>query len=101
MAGLWEENNKATDDGSPVRTMTIITTQANETMSSLHHRMPVLLSGGDFETWLDPAFKDVDRLKELLVPAAEDYLSLTPVSKRVNSPRHDDAACVQPVVLDT
>ncbi len=97
MAGLWEENRKVTDDGTPVRTFTIITTSANQMMSSLHDRMPVILNENDFDRWLDPGFRDTQALKQLLVPAADDLLRMTAVSKRVNSPRHDDMECVAPV----
>jgi len=36
---------------------------------------------------------DVTRL---LVPAREDLLIATPVSRHVNSVKHDDAACLAP-----
>ena len=98
MAGLWEENSKVSEDGTPIRTFTIITTSANQLMSKLHDRMPVLLDPNDFDRWLDPGFRDVQELKQLLVPAADDLLTMTAVSRRVNSPRHDDIECVVPVV---
>lgn len=97
MAGLWEENRKVSEDGTPIRTVTIITTSANEPMSELHDRMPVLLESEHFDRWLDPGFRDTEKLKQLLAPAADDRLKMTPVSRRVNSPKHDDAQCVEPV----
>lgn len=97
MAGLWEENRKVSDDGSTIRTCTIITTSANRKTSTLHDRMPVLLDREDHDRWLDPGFRDVQELKGLLVPAAEELLDMTPVSHRVNSPKYDDEACVQPL----
>ena len=97
MAGIWEENDKITEDGTPIRTFTIITTSANELMSQLHDRMPVLLDTNEFDRWLDPGYHDVQQLKQLLVPAADDLLAMTPVSKRVNNPRNDDIECIAPV----
>jgi len=97
MAGLWEENSKVAEDGTPVRTFTIITTSANKMMSQLHDRMPVLLNVDDFDRWLDPGYRDVDELKQLLVPVADDALHMTAVSRHVNSPRNDDAECVAPI----
>ncbi len=97
MAGIWEENSKIAEDDTPIHTFTIITTSANKLMSQLHDRMPVLLDANDFERWLDPGFRDVQQLKQLLVPAADDLLRMTAVSKRVNSPRNDDIECVTPV----
>jgi hypothetical protein len=33
----------------------------------------------------------------MLDPAPEDLLQLTPVSRHVNHPRHDDPQCVAPL----
>lgn len=51
-AGLW---SRAMIDGSEFDTFTILTTAANDLMSDLHHRMPVILSPVDYAIWLDPA----------------------------------------------
>jgi hypothetical protein len=50
-----------------------------------HDRIPVLLKPSQFDDWL--AGKSG---KEVLVPAAEDFLQTWPVSKRVNSSRGHD-----------
>jgi putative SOS response-associated peptidase YedK len=52
-AGLWDEWNSP--DGGTLRTCTIITTEPNELMSTLHSRMPVILDAKDYDQWLDPA----------------------------------------------
>ena len=38
--------------GATIETFTIRTTAANATLTPIHHRMPVILSPGAFETWL-------------------------------------------------
>ncbi len=96
-AGLWEENRKASEDGSAIRTCTIITTVANETTKPVHDRMPVILDSQDRSTWIDPGFRDTKILKSLLVPMADDRLRLTAVSTHVNSPRNDDSRCIAPL----
>jgi putative SOS response-associated peptidase YedK len=101
MAGLWEENCRIAEDGTPIRTCTIITTDANQTTSKVHNRMPVILSLRDHEQWLDPGFRDTETLKALLAPAPEDLLQMTPVSRYVNSPKNDDEQCVAAVDLDS
>jgi putative SOS response-associated peptidase YedK len=54
LAGLWE-NWKDRDSGEWVRTFTIVTTEANELVSKLHDRMPVVIAPEDRERWLaDP-----------------------------------------------
>ncbi len=50
-AGIWDEWKGA--DGKPSRTFAIITRTADETVSPVHDRMPVILSGkDDFAKWL-------------------------------------------------
>src|SRR5688500_16159969 len=61
LAGLWERNGD-------LRTFTILTTEANETMQALHHRMPVILEASCRDEWLSDT--DVVSLQRLLVPAA-------------------------------
>jgi putative SOS response-associated peptidase YedK len=97
MAGLWEVNRKIADDGSAIETCTIITTSANGVTGEIHQRMPVFLDAAVHDQWLDPGYRDTEKLKELLVPAPDDCLQLTAVSRRVNSPKHDDPDCIQPL----
>jgi len=50
-AGLWDTWREM--GGSLLRTFVIITTEANELMSSVHTRMPVILKPTDYHRWLD------------------------------------------------
>ena len=75
--------------GDVVETFTILTTEANRAMRTLHRRMPVILAPEETDPWL--AGDDVP-----LGPAPENLLAMHRVSTRVNSPRHDDADCVAP-----
>lgn len=74
-AGLWERWGEG--DGL-IESCTIITTAANDAMRAIHDRMPVLLTGRDRETWLDPSPKDPATLTEMLRPYPGDDLTLTP-----------------------
>ena len=85
-AGLWE--SWKSPEG-PVRSCTIITTEVNETLQELHHRMPVILDPEDHGTWLDPGLADRDLLQSLLVPYAEGEMIWREVSKAVNNPRNE------------
>ncbi|HRY84852.1 MAG TPA: SOS response-associated peptidase [Candidatus Cloacimonadota bacterium] len=84
-------------DGSFIPSCSIITTEANQLMQPLHHRMPVLVLEQDREAWLDPQNTDARDLQSLLIPAPEDYLSLYPVSRYVNSVRNNSPACLEAV----
>jgi len=78
------------------RTFTIVTTDANELMRSVHDRMPVVLSEDAVDQWLLPK-QDADALRPLLVPAPEELLVATPVSPRVNSVKNDDPGVLEEV----
>jgi putative SOS response-associated peptidase YedK len=86
LAGLWTTNRHA-DPAGPMETCTILTTSANEFMSSIHHRMPVILPPDAWDTWLDPDVDDLDTLAALLVPASDDVLQMWPVDPAVNNVR--------------
>ncbi|SDY11809.1 SOS response-associated peptidase [Salimicrobium album] len=89
LAGLWEKwKNK---DGENVFTCTILTTEANEEMSNLHHRMPVILQRNDYDAW----FEGKEEAKNLLTPLPDGALTMYPVSKRVNTPANNDAALLE------
>ena len=55
-AGLWEAWRYP--DGEILRTFTIVTTTANQTMAELHERMPVILEPSDWPVWLGEAEGD-------------------------------------------
>jgi putative SOS response-associated peptidase YedK len=46
------ENWKDLASGEWIRTFAIITTDANELVADIHHRMPVILSRYDYVRWL-------------------------------------------------
>ena len=97
MAGLWEENTKASGDGSGVRTCTIITTSANSMTGQVHDRMPVIIESADQESWLDPTNDDTDALQELLVPAQEERLAMHPVGRAVGNVRNQGEDLIRPL----
>lgn len=100
IAGLWEENHKASESGEVLRTCTLVTTDANPSTRQIHDRMPVMVLPEDHDRWLDPAVRDRDALRSLLRPAPDELLRATAVSRHVNSPTHDDPSCVEPVEVD-
>ena len=98
LAGLWESWTDQTNEGSePVETCTILTTEANEIMEPLHHRMPVFLERDQFGFWLEPEFQDREKLESLLVPCPSDELQTFPVSAIVNKAANDLPECIKPL----
>lgn len=90
-AGLWEvwRPKDAGDDVPLLRTCTIITTGANDTVARLHDRMPVVLDARDWDRWLDRSLTDVAAVSDLLRPASDGVIAMKPASTRVNSVKNN------------
>jgi putative SOS response-associated peptidase YedK len=72
-AGLWGPW-KDPETGITLDSATVITTEPNELVADLpHHRMPAILSSGDWATWLDPA-SQAETLQAVLRPCPSDWL---------------------------
>jgi putative SOS response-associated peptidase YedK len=94
-AGLWEHWINP-DDGEVIESCTIVTTEANALMRTLHDRMPVILPAADYDRWLDPATQGMEGLKELVRPYPSDGMTAYPISAYVNNPRHEGVKCLEP-----
>jgi putative SOS response-associated peptidase YedK len=102
-AGLWEVwHDPENPDGDPLRSCVIITTEANEALSSIHDRMPVVLGPEDWDRWLDPDVEDPEKVTGLLVPAPSGDFVTWPVRPLVNSPGNEGEELIEPAddVLD-
>lgn len=95
-AGLWE---RWRNDAEIIESCAIITTEANGFVRKVHDRMPLILPEHAYSQWLDYSLREPATLRPLLKPYDASQLQAYPVSTRVNSPRIDDAACIDP--LDT
>jgi putative SOS response-associated peptidase YedK len=94
-AGLWEQWQSP--EGEEISTCTILTTNANELMLSVHDRMPVILHPEDYDLWLNPQFSASDTLKQLLQPYSPEAMTAYPVSTVVNSPQNNHPDCIVPI----
>jgi putative SOS response-associated peptidase YedK len=93
-AGLWEEWQPK--EGEPLRTCTIITCVANETLSTYHERMPVIVPADVRWLWLDPAAR-APELQSWLKPYPAEEMAWHEVSRLVNKPGLDSAELIAPV----
>jgi putative SOS response-associated peptidase YedK len=93
-AGLWEKWRDPASELS-IESCTIVTTTANQALSELHDRMPVIVAPGDYAQWLNPAAVDPAELQNLLSPCGDDELVAKPVSTHVNRVANDDPGCIE------
>lgn len=95
LAGLWE--SWKSPEGQEVRTCTIVTTEPNELMQTIHNRMPVIVPKDFEDFWLSQEPRSKEELGPLLQPYRGGEMEVFEVSRLVNSPANDQPACVEPV----
>ncbi len=93
--GLGEFGASGVGDGQDdvIESFTIVTTEPNETVSALHHRMAVVLAPEEEALWLRGS---VAEAKSLLDPY-DGPMRTYPVSTAVNDPGNDSPALIEEV----
>ncbi len=82
MAALWESwTDKET--GESIQSTTLVTTEANDFMRPLHHRMPVVLQPESADGWLAGTGDYLQEAIQQIPP-----LQAWPVDRRVNNARN-------------
>ncbi len=89
-AGLWE--CWQSPDGI-LYSCSILTTEATPMISTIHSRMPVILSSQDYPVWLRNAAPDGELMHALQQNATAVALEMFEVNQRVNNPSHDGPEC--------
>lgn len=92
-AGLWERWKDA--EGEEIQSCTILTTEANEIMRSIHDRMPVIIDAKDYDAWLDPQVQKSDYVQSLLRPYLAEEMTVYAVSTLVNKRNNDSPECIK------
>jgi putative SOS response-associated peptidase YedK len=84
VAGIWDAWKAP--DRSILRTFAVITTDANDAIAHIHHRMPVIIEPSDVEIWVGD---DVAAATALMKPPPADVLRAWLVSHALNDVRRD------------
>lgn len=88
-AGLWE--NWHSPAGEQIQSCTILTTAANDALSGIHTRMPVIISPDDYKSWLS-CHSD----EGLLKPYPSEQMAWYKVGPKVGNVRNDSADLLEP-----
>ena len=94
-AGLWAMWRDS--EGNRIPSCTVITTEANDLLRPIHHRMPVILPREMEELWLDRDVQDVAVLENALTAYPSELMQTYQVSTLVNSARNNVPQVVEPV----
>ena len=98
-AGLWE-GWKAPDD-TWLRTCAIITGEADERLSALHPRMPIVLAPETWDPWLDRDERRRDAAVGLLSQPDTQTLTWHAVGAEVNNVRNDHPELITALAADS
>lgn len=91
-AGIWDHWER---EGASLDSCSIVVTEANELVGSIHDRMPVILSPAHYDLWLESKITDPAKLKPLLIPYPAFLVAMYPVSTAVNNPRNNAQTLIE------
>lgn len=94
LAGIWDEYFDY-ELNMRIVTVALITCDANEKLSKIHHRMPVILETEDFKTWLHS--NDLQTLNALFKIYPSESLELFEVTQDVNKVVFNEASCIKKI----
>ena len=96
LAGIF--SSWVSPEGVVRKSAAIITCDAQGELAKIHNRMPVFLSRGDWDSWLNPDFTNQNELKALIDKREDDQkLQFWPVRPLVNSIRNNGAELIEPI----
>ena len=87
-AGIWA-SWRDPETRTWTKSCAIITTRANDSIASIHTRMPVILERDKWDLWLDREVREPEAVQDLLIPFPANRIAWHPVSTRVNSVRNN------------
>ena len=93
MAGIYDTWSNG---GKDLVTFSILTTSANEIISPIHDRMPVILRREREGEWTSKEALSADALSEMFQPLPAPMIDAYPVSEMVNDSRSDHPDMVVP-----
>ncbi len=83
-------------DGSEMDSGCVLTTQSNEQIGNIHHRMPVVIKPKDFERWLDCKTQEPRDVDDLMQGVEDGFFEAIAVSDRVNKVANTGADIQEP-----
>ena len=93
LAGLW--SRYPTSATEHVDSMALVTVSTSPLLAPLSDRLPAMIEATEAMRWLDPNTPTTDA-HALLHSAPLELLGAFPVSRRVNDPANQHAACAHP-----
>ena len=87
-------------EGQVIESCTIVVGEPNNLIARIHDRMPCILDPKDYDLWMDPDVTEAGQLLPLLRPYPAEKMALYPVSRKVNSARHQGPSLIEPMTVE-
>lgn len=97
VAGLYEIWRDTR--GEPLRTCTLVMTEANSLIGEFESRMPAILSPEDMKRWLDEETSDLNAVNSILRPHSAEEMHAYAVTPLIDNDGHDTAECIREMDL--
>jgi putative SOS response-associated peptidase YedK len=91
LAGIWESREV---DGNYSNSFSLITTEPNKIVASIHDRMPVIIKPHDYDRWLSLENQKMPLLLRLLAPYPASEMYAYPVTPQMNKPVFNNKECI-------
>lgn len=95
-AGLWEA--RPDDAGGDLLTYSIVTRDADQTVETVHDRMPLVLPSDTFQDWLH---RDADTAMQIALGVPTAPLVFHPVDRAVGNVRNTGPQLIEPMMAPT
>lgn len=97
VAGLYEIWRDTR--GEPLRTCTLVMTEANSLIGEFESRMPAILSKEDISRWLDEETYDLETLNPILRPYSSEEMISYAVTPLIDIHGNDSDECIREMDL--
>ncbi len=98
-AGIWDAwKNPETGEYKP--SFTIITIEPNSLLKPFHDRMPVILSPGEEEIWMNLK-SGLEELQSVLIPFDPELMEEFPVSPLLGNTRNNEPRLIEKIAWKT
>jgi putative SOS response-associated peptidase YedK len=87
-------------DGTEIRSFTIITCKPNKIVEPIHDRMPVILPKEAEKDWLDPGLTSIKDVRKFFVSLDDGKMTSYEVNRAVNSVKNQSENLIEPLERD-
>ena len=91
LAGIWSTSKNLT--GEEVSSFVILTTRSDESVSHIHHRMPLRVETDIQAAWLNPQITEAKDIQQL-ISACKGLWKSYPIGLYVNNPKNSTRRCI-------